>query len=59
MIATTIEKIKKGSAFQFSENGKLFIADGYNRFTKKYSYTKYSDINGFGEKKKGTVVFID
>lgn len=59
MITSTIENVKKGDIFQFSENGKLFIADGYNRSTKKYSYTKYSDISSFGEKKKGTRVLID
>jgi hypothetical protein len=35
------------------------VADGYNRSTKKYSYYRHSDINHFGEKKKGTLVLID
>ena len=60
MTQTTIEKIKKGDAFQLSEKGRLMIAEGYNRFSKKYEYVAYSgSISDFKAKKKGTKVFID
>ena len=59
MKTTTIEKLERGAVFQFTPNGSLYVADGYNRSTGKYTYSKYSNINSFGEKRKGTTVYID
>lgn len=55
-----IEKLKKGDFFKRKEGAKdIFVFDGYNRSTKKYSSYKYEDINSFMEFKKGTKVFIN
>ena len=56
---TTIEKVKKGNYFRLENRTTVYIADGYNRSTKKYSAYSYMDINHFIEKKKGTIVEID
>lgn len=54
-----IEKVKKGDYFRFPRGyQRVYVADGYNRSTRKYSYYRFDDINHFGEKKKGTVVEI-
>lgn len=36
----------------------VYVADGYNRSTKKYSAYRFEDINHFIEKKKNTPVQI-
>jgi len=55
----TIEKVKKGDCFRFPGKKTVYIHDGYNRSTRKYSYFKFEDVNEFREKKKGTLVEID
>lgn len=53
-----IERVKKGEYFKL--NGKtVYVADGYNRSTKKYSAFRFDDVNHFIEKKKGTRVEVE
>ncbi len=61
MKQVTIESLKKGDVFQFSENGKLMVAEGYCRMNRKYMYSKYSGYicDNWSGKKKGTIVLID
>jgi hypothetical protein len=59
METTTIEKVKKGDYFRMPNKKTVYVFDGYNRHTRKYSYYKYHDVNSFGEKKKGTIVEIN
>lgn len=55
-----INQLKKGDLFKVKESAKdVYLYDGYNRFTKKYSAYKYEDINSFREFKKDTKVFIN
>lgn len=55
-----INELKKGEFFKRKENSKdVFVHDGYNRSTKKYSSFKFEDISAFMEFKKGTKVFVD
>jgi hypothetical protein len=54
-----IEKLSKNEYFRFPGKKTVYVAAGYNRSTKKYSYQKFEDINAFGERKKGTPVEID
>jgi len=54
--AVPIEKLKKGSIFNFPGKTSEYYFDGYNRSTGKYSYHRADDISAFGEKKKGTLV---
>jgi hypothetical protein len=54
---TAIEKVKKGDYFRLKVNGPVYVADGYNRSTRKYSAFKFDDINAFVERKKGVIVF--
>jgi hypothetical protein len=54
-----IETLKKGDYFKISEkHSTVYVYDGYNRSTRKYSSYKYSDISDFREFKKGKQVFI-
>ena len=54
-----IETLKKGAFLKLSPTSSVvYVYDGYNRFTKKYSYYAFNDINHFGEKKKGTLITI-
>lgn len=55
----TIEKVKKGNYFRLKENSPIYVADGYNRTTKKYSTYKFDDISSFREFKNGTVVIVN
>lgn len=55
----TIEKLKKGQYFKLINGSAVLVFDGYNRFTRKYSYYRFDDINRFGEKKKGTLIITD
>jgi hypothetical protein len=41
------------------ERKPVYVASGYNKSIKKYEGHKYSDINSFTTKKKGTLVLID
>jgi|HubBroStandDraft_2_1064218.scaffolds.fasta_scaffold00002_54 hypothetical protein len=54
-----INKLPKGIYFRFPGKQKVYVYDGYNRFTRKYSYYAFDDVNAFGERKKGTMVEID
>ena len=56
---TTIEKVKKGDIFRMPGKTRVYVADGYNRFTRKYSAYRWDDINHPFEKRKGTIVEID
>lgn len=55
-----INKLKRGDLFKVKEGAKdVYLYDGYNRSTGKYSAFKFDDINSFREFKKGTQVFIN
>lgn len=56
---TTIDKVVKGDYFRLKVNGPVYVAQGYNRSTGKYSASKFDDVNAFTEKKKGFVVYVD
>lgn len=52
-----INKLKKGDYFRFPNKKKIYVFNGYNRFSRKYHYSSVNDIWGsdYG-KKKGTLV---
>lgn len=55
-----INKLKKGDVFKRKESAKeVYVYDGYNRFTRKYSAHKFDDICAYMEFKKGKEVFIN
>lgn len=55
----TIEQLKKGDLFIIPEKKTVYVFDGYNRSTRKYSSYKFEDVNHFREFKKGMVINID
>lgn len=59
MQTIAIERVKKGDYFRFVGKKPVYVADGYNRFTKKWSAYRFDDISAFRETKKGTMVEID
>ena len=55
-----IQDLKKGDYFKLKKDTSIvYVYDGYNKSTKKYSAYKFSDINAYTEKKKNTVVFVN
>lgn len=42
----TMRDLKKGDLFRFSETGKLYIRDDYDRSEKMYWYFPFDDVNG-------------
>lgn len=55
-----INKLKKGDFFKRNDSTAIvWVYDGYNRFTKKYSAHKFDDFCHYMEFKKGKEVFID
>lgn len=55
-----INTLKKGSYFKLNaDTSIIWVYDGYNRSTGKYSAYKFDDINSFREFKKGKEVFIN
>lgn len=61
MINTTIAKLKKGEFFKLSESdtAPVWIKEDYVRSEKKYSCTKFDDINHENWFKGTKEVFID
>lgn len=59
MKSQPIEKVKKGDYFRMKETSPVYVADGYNRSTKKYSSYRIDNISTFKELKKGTIVITD
>ena len=61
MINTTIAKLKKGEFFKLSESdtAPVCIKEDYVRSEKKYSCTKFDDINHENWFKGTKEVFID
>lgn len=59
MQTIAIERVKKGDYFRFPGKQRVYVADGYNRFTKKWTAYRFDDIGHFVEKRKGTFVEID
>ena len=55
----TIENLKKGDVFKLKENGQVLVFNGYCRSNRKYEFYRWSDINHYGYKKKGTEVITD
>lgn len=56
---TTIEKVKKGECIRFKVDGPVWVKGDYIRAEKKYEVSKFDDVNHYGYKKKGTIVFTD
>lgn len=55
-----IQFLTKGELFKMSATGKtVYVYDGFNRSTKKYSFYKFEDINAHREVEKGKYVCID
>lgn len=55
-----IQDLKKGDYFKLKESSSIvYVYDGYNRMTRKYSAYKFSDICAYTEKKKNYQVFIN
>lgn len=54
-----LKTLKRGAIFHFPNKNIPYVFDGYNRFTKKYSYYKYYDISAFYEKQGTTLVDIN
>ena len=59
MKSKPIEKAKKGDYFRMKETSPVYVADGYNRSTKKYSSHRFDDISSFKELNKGTAVITN
>ena len=59
MKSKPIEEVKKGDYFRMKETSPVYVADGYNRSTKKYSSYRIDNISTFKELKKGTIVITD
>lgn len=64
MIATTIAKLKKGDFFTLKpieepSESRVYIRGDYERSEKKYSCTKFSDVNHETFKKGSTVVYTN
>lgn len=57
---TEINKLKKGDYFKKTQSTNIiWVYDGFNRSTGKYSAYKFDDINHYQEFKKGKQVFIN
>lgn len=61
MTKTTVTKLKKGAFFRLSENdtAPVWIRGEYVRSEKKYSCTKFDDINHENLMKGSREVIID
>ena len=64
MRQATIKELKKGEMFTFKpteypDYERVYIRDEYDRSTKKYGYTKWSDINHYAEAKGTRTVYTD
>jgi len=63
MKTVAIESLIPGTIFQRSIKGKPsiaeYVAGGFNRSSRKYSFYRCDDINAFGACKRGTLVFVD
>lgn len=53
---TPIEKVKRKMFFSLPGKKSIYVADGFNRNTKKYEAYRADDINSFRQFKKGTLV---
>jgi hypothetical protein len=54
-----INKLRKGDYFQLPGKDRVYVYDGYCRFTLMYSAFRFDDINHFIYKKKNTLVVTD
>lgn len=54
-----IEKVKKRDFFRLPGRDRVYVAEGYCRFNKKYSGMRWDDINHYIYKRKGTLVEIN
>jgi len=57
-MTVNIEQLSKGEYFKIDGKQTVYVMGEYNRFAKKYQYSKHSDISFCGGKKKGTKVVI-
>ena len=54
-----LKNIKKGDYFIFPNGKTVYVANGYNRHTRKYGYTKFYDMNAYYEKQGSVLVLVD
>lgn len=54
-----IESVKKGDYFRLLGAKRVYVADGYNRSTRRYSAYRFDDICHYIEKKKGALVEVN
>lgn len=55
-----IESLKKGDYFKLPGRAtRIYVYDGYNRYSKKYAYYRFDDVNHYKDCKKGTPVVND
>lgn len=55
-----ISMLKKGDFFKLNEKTKIvWVYDGYNRVTKKYSAYKFNDICSFREWNRKKAVLVN
>lgn len=54
-----IETLKKGDFLRLPGKAPVYVFDGYNRFTKKYSVYKFDDVSMSREVAKGKFVEVD
>ena len=54
-----IESLTKEDLFKFPGGKNIYVFEGYDRGLKRYTYSKFNDVNDFSGKKKGTMVEID
>lgn len=64
MVKTTLKNVKPGEYFTLKPVEEpteklVYIREGYDRSTKKYGYSKFTDCNSYNERKGDTVVYID
>lgn len=53
-----LKEIKRGEFFRFSENGRTFVKDYYERGEKKYCYYAFDDMNYFKFAKGTRKIFV-
>ena len=59
VVTDTLANLANGSLFQYKANGPVWVRGAYDRASKKYSVTKYEDMNHESFKSGSTVVIIN
>lgn len=64
MKKTTLKQVKRGEYFTFKpveEPGDrlVYVREEYDRSTKKYGYSRFSDFNHYAERRGDFPVYVD